>query len=234
MQGKKMKIGILVAGHVPDEMQGKFGDYDQVFSRYLADDRLEFVAFNVVDGVFPQSIDDADGWLITGSKYGVYEGHDWIEPLAEFVRKLDAAKRPLVGVCFGHQMIAYALGGTVEKYDGGWIAGPAQYQRSDLGREQEILAWHQDQVIEKPEIANVIGSATNCEFAILRYGNHILSYQAHPEFTPEFVKDLQDARKGLLPENMEKNVASACEVVDRPYLAEEIKDHFLKAAAQAA
>lgn len=222
-----MRIGILVAGHVPDEMIGKYGDYDRIFSTFLADPKLTFVTYPVVDGVFPESLDEADGWLITGSKFGAYEPHPWIPPLEDLIRRIYDARMPLVGVCFGHQIIAQALGGRVEKFGGGWIAGPCAYERDDLGRDQQILAWHQDQVVEKPEDAEVVGSSPGCRYAILRYGPSVLTYQAHPEFTPDFIKDLADARKGLLPPEMERNVAASEASADRAVLADEIKHHWL-------
>ncbi|MCO6184700.1 type 1 glutamine amidotransferase [Rhizobium sp. L1K21] len=222
-----MRIGILVAGHVPDEMIGKYGDYDHIFSQFLADPQLTFKAYPVVDGVFPENLDEADGWLITGSKYGAYEPHPWIPPLEDLIRKIYEARMPLIGVCFGHQIIAQALGGRVEKFGGGWIAGPCKIERDDIGGEQQILAWHQDQVTKKPDAAEVVGSSPGCEFAILRYGPNVLTYQAHPEFTPDFIKDLAEARQGLLPPEMEANVASSEPSTDRAALAKEIKHHWL-------
>lgn len=227
-----MRIGILIAGHVPEEMIAKHGDYDSVFARLLKDDRLEFVSYNVVDGEFPKSLDEVDGWLVTGSKYGAYEGHDWIPPLEQLIRDIKAKGQPLIGVCFGHQVIAQALGGKVEKFNGGWVAGPNRYSRSDTGGSHNTLAWHQDQVVEKPAEAEVIGSSPTCENAVLRYGDKIITYQAHPEFTEEFIKDLMAARPGLLPEEVADNVASTQQSeVDRQMLAEEMKAHFLKGAA---
>lgn len=227
MSDRQKTIGVLVAGHVPEEMTDRFGDYDAVFSRFLAEDGLAFKAYPVVDGVFPESTEEADAWLITGSKYGAYEDHAWIPPLENLIRQLHSARKPLVGVCFGHQIIAQALGGKVEKYEGGWIAGPVSYERADIDGALEMLAWHQDQVVEKPPEAEIAGSSDNCRFAILRYGDHILTYQAHPEFTCEFITDLKDARPGLLPEKMVENIAESDKVKSRSFLAAEIKSHLV-------
>ncbi len=143
-----MQIGILQTGHAPDALIAQTGDYPAMFARLLDGHGLTFRTWAVVDGEFPESIHDAEGWLITGSRHGAYEDHPWIPPLEDFIRDGYAARVPLVGICFGHQIIAQALGGKVEKYPGGWSVGPTDY---DFGDETLTLnAWHQDQVVEKP------------------------------------------------------------------------------------
>lgn len=194
-----MKIGILQTGHSPDNMIAEFGDYGALFAQLLDGHGLTFKVFSVVDGIFPDSIDDAQGWLITGSRYGAYEDHDWIAPLEEFLRTAYAAKVPIVGICFGHQILAQALGGKVEKYKGGWMVGPTEYQMN--GDKVTLNAWHQDQVIERPQGAKVIGSTPNCENAMLIYGDTALTIQPHPEMSPQFVKGLVEGRgRGKVPD----------------------------------
>ena len=114
-----MKIGILQTGHSPDNMKDALGDYGDMFVKLLGGHGFDFQIWSVVDGDFPASAVDADGWLITGSKHGAYEDHDWIPPLEQLIRAIREAGRPLVGICFGHQIIAQALGGKVEKFAGG-------------------------------------------------------------------------------------------------------------------
>ena len=118
-----MKIGILQTGHSPEDLFGPFGDYDGMFRDMLDGNGFEFQTWAVVDGVLPDGADEADAWLITGSKHGAYEDHAWIPPLEELIREINARKQPLAGICFGHQIIAQALGGKVEKYPGGWAIG---------------------------------------------------------------------------------------------------------------
>lgn len=196
-----MKIGILQTGRSPDELREKHGDYDDFFKKMLAGRGFDFVTYKALDGVLPASIHDADGWLITGSKFGAYEGHDWIPPLEDFLRDVFDAGVPIVGVCFGHQILAQALGGKVEKFAGGWSVGATDYEVTD-GPSERILAWHQDQVTEIPDQAEVIGSSDFCANAILAYGDKALTIQPHPEFTSAFLADLVEARRNILPDNI--------------------------------
>ncbi|WP_298562862.1 type 1 glutamine amidotransferase [uncultured Aliiroseovarius sp.] len=194
-----MKIGILQAGHSPDELRDSVGDYGEMFTRLLDGHGFEFQIFSVVDGEFPAGTQDADGWLITGSKHGVYEDHDWIPPLEDLIRDIRDAGQPLVGVCFGHQIIAQALGGRVEKFDGGWSIGRTEY---NFGNQKLALnAWHQDQVVEAPEGAEIVASTDFCANAAMMIGDKILTIQPHPEFTAPLVAGLIEHRgRGNVPD----------------------------------
>lgn len=148
---------------------------------------------------FPKDVHECDGWLITGSRHGAYEDHPFIRPLEDFIRKAFAEQVPVVGICFGHQIIAQALGGKVEKFRGGWAVGPQDY---DFGTEKVNLnAWHQDQVVERPAAAEVVGSNAFCENAALLYGDRAFTVQAHPEYGNDFIDGLMRTRgKGLVPD----------------------------------
>lgn len=207
-----MKIGILQTGHSPDEVRGALGDYSDMFARLLGGHGFDFVTFNVVDGQFPAGPDDADGWLITGSKHGAYEDHPWIPPLEDLIRAIRDAGKPLIGVCFGHQIIAQALGGKVEKFAGGWAVGPTNY---DFGDEIMTLnAWHQDQVTVLPEGAKVLASNDFCANAALAYGDTILTIQPHPEFGKPLIQGLITHRApGVVPADQ---IAAARDKLDAP------------------
>lgn len=204
-----MKIGILEAGLLREEMASRFDPYPTMFADFLglAHADFEFETISSIRGETPASVDDCDGWLITGSRHGVYDNLDWMAPLQDFVRQLAAAEVPLIGVCFGHQIIAAALGGEVVKSDKGWGVGLHRYrvdrQHSWMsGDELEagIYAFHQDQVVSLPQHAQVFLSSEFCPYAGLAYGHSIISVQAHPEFEADYETALLEAYGGsVLP-----------------------------------
>jgi GMP synthase (glutamine-hydrolysing) len=192
-----MKIGILQAGHVPDDLSERHGSYPDMFARMLAGHGFTFETWEVLAGKFPQGIHVCDGWLITGSRHGTYEPLEWIPPLEDFIRKAYQAGVPMVGICFGHQIMAQALGGKVEKFAGGWGVGRHRYTYHD-GEEFELHAMHQDQVTEKPEEARTIASSEFCVYAALAYRGNAISFQPHPEYNADFARDLLSARAGTV------------------------------------
>jgi GMP synthase-like glutamine amidotransferase len=194
-----MLIGILQTGLAPDILVETSGDYPDMFARLLAGHGFTFRTYRVVEGQFPARVTECDGWLITGSRHGVYEDHDWIPPLEQFIRDTYAAHVPMVGICFGHQIIAQAMGGKVERHDGGWAVGATDYDFQ--GEPITLNAWHRDQVVKAPAVAQVIATNDFCTNAALLYDDRIFTVQAHPEFRPEFVDGLMQTRgKGLVPD----------------------------------
>lgn len=192
-----MKIGILKCGQSPDILRDAIGDYDDMFRHLLAGHGFDFVTYHVEAMQFPASVHDADGWLLTGSRHGVYEEHAFIPPLEAFIRAAYAEAVPLVGICFGHQIIAQALGGKVAKFPGGWAVGAQDYDID--GTHMTLNAWHQDQVIEVPADARVVGSNAFCHNAVLVYGDRALTVQPHPEFDDTVIGGLIAHRGGAVP-----------------------------------
>lgn len=158
---------------------------------------------------------------MTGSRHGAYDDLDWIPTLEEFIRKTYAAGVPIIGICFGHQVIAQALGGKVEKFSGGWSVGHTDYAHGGEN-EKSLMAMHQDQVTELPKEATVIASNEFCANAGLAYKGNALSFQPHPEFTPEFTEELIRIRAGtIVPQEL---ADAALERINDPHHSNEIAD----------
>lgn len=216
-----MKIGILKTDAVRPEWVPEFGEYPDMFMALLGrlDPSLEFRVYDVEQGEYPDDIDDVDAYLITGSKSSVYEDKPWIARLMDFVRELDRRRKKLVGICFGHQLVAHALGGRTEKSDKGWGVGlhshrfhnqPAWH---DGGSEAfAVIVSHQDQVVEPAPGTSVLAGSEFCENAVCQIGEHILTFQGHPEFVPGYSRELLEYRREAIgEETYQKGVASLAE-----------------------
>ncbi len=192
-----MKVGILQTGRAPDELVVAHGDYNEMFMQLLAGPDISFTTFRVLDDEFPIDETDADAWIVTGSRCGVYDGFAWITRLEDWLRHAIARRAPIAGICFGHQVIAQALGATVEKSEAGWQVGLKTYSRTD-GSLLTLPAWHQDQIISPAAGARLLASAPGCRYAAFDYGSSVRTYQAHPEFTNDYLRGLFDVRGDLL------------------------------------
>lgn len=202
-------IGILQPMIFPEDMARQFGRMDAMYHAFLLAGHDEVVTktFNLAEGQWPQRLEACDGYLITGSAHAVYEDHDWLPRLFDLVRELVRLELPLLGLCFGHQAIAKALGGRVEKSQNGWGIGVQHYDvnvflpwmQPRLAR-FSLLASHQDQVLEPPKDAIIWASSENCPIAGMAIGKHVLTIQPHPEHSLAFGSHLLHVRRDRLGE----------------------------------
>ena len=198
-----MKLAILETGRPPGDLAGQFGDYPAMFAGLLGEG-FEIEAFDVPAGELPDP-GAHDAVLITGSPAGVYEPLPWIEPLITFIRTAKDSK--MVGICFGHQVMAEALGGHVEKSDKGWGAGLHRYSVVHSAPwmngvpEIAIPASHQDQVVVQPPSTDVVAASDFTPYAGLAWTDRpAISFQFHPEFSPGFAQALIEKRYDIVPD----------------------------------
>jgi GMP synthase-like glutamine amidotransferase len=214
-----MKLTIIQAGEVPPPLRPKFGSYPPMYMRMFDEAGFGFAyeTVPIFDGAgFPDPA-KLEAIVITGSSAGVYEDHAWLPPLRDFIRGAYAANTPMLGICFGHQVMADALGGDVRKSDKGWGLGRHTYAlkhrpaafATDLPA-LSIACSHQDQVIVPPAGAEVYLSSDFTPNAGLAYRNgRALSLQPHPEFQDDYVLALAELRRGRAPDEVvDKAVAS--------------------------
>jgi len=216
-----VKITILEVGLVPASLRERFGSLPGMFMKMIAHHQkdVEFDVVSVVNGESLPELDDIESLLITGSSYGAYEEIPWKADLEDLIRAVYARKTPMVGVCFGHQIIAQALGGTVQKADQGWGLGRHIYNVQpgngliDLPQ-LAIACSHQDQVLKAPAEATPLLSSDFAPYAGLLYANgSTLTFQPHPEFDRDYAYELCVMRQGIAPDDV---VKTAEESLDHP------------------
>lgn len=224
-----MKIGILKADSVRPSLAGEYGEYPDMFMALLlrADPQLRFSVYDVQHGEYPRQLDEVDAYLMTGSKASVYEDQAWIHELADFVRRLHGAEKKMLGICFGHQMIAHALGGKTEKAEKGWGVGRHTYTLTGAagafgtpGTPFSVLVSHQDQVADIPPGAVILASSDFCPVAMMQVDGHMLSLQGHPEFCPGYARALMEIRRECIGSaRVEQGLQSLAMPLDRDQLA---------------
>jgi len=216
-----MKAAILQCDTVLAEFQPQFGDYPAMIEQMFdgVDLALLFDTYDCRQGEFPDDINEYDFYITTGSRASVYEDSAWIGQLIEFVRQLDKQQKKLIGICFGHQVIALARGGKVEKSDNGWGIGIAKNRiisrpewMSDGPAEINILVSHQDQITELPDGTTLIAENDFCPFFIVQWGNHFLSIQGHPEWNTDYSRTLINDRKAIIPAERIKTALNSLQI----------------------
>jgi GMP synthase-like glutamine amidotransferase len=186
------KLGILDTVYNKDVIDGELEAEKFINLFKLVEAPFAYEIYHVAEGEFPETAADCDAYLVTGSPQGVYDADTWITPLGDFIREAYAAKRKLVGICFGHQIVAHSLGGEARKSEKGWGLGCRPFTI------HTHKAWmtppldtctlnfiHQDQVMILPPDAELLAGNDHCPHTMYAIGDRVLGIQGHPEYLPE-------------------------------------------------
>lgn len=195
-----MHIGILQCGTLPEDVLDEYGDIPDMLMTafHEIEPTLQFTVYDAINTELP-GLDDCDAYLCTGSTSSCYEKTPWMLNLETFIRNCFSAEKKLLGICFGHQVIAQALGGTVLPCERGWALGTGFYELTthkswmtpSLGK-LDILVLHRDQVVSLPKKSQIIAQSQFCPYFMVQHGPNTLTIQGHPEFTPDILRHLTD------------------------------------------
>ncbi len=224
-----MRVALLQCDEVLEKFRPQFGSYGQMIRRMFScvDDSIQFDGYDCRAKQYPDDLDAYDFFITTGSRASVYDPEDWIRTLVEFIRRLAREKKKFFGICFGHQLMAIALEGRVEKSPKGWGIGVAanrivsrpswiDEEKADLN----IIASHQDQIIALPEGATVIAESDFCPFFMVQWNGYFISIQGHPEWHRDYAKTLMHERRAIIgPTVIEAGLQSLAKKPDNDYVA---------------
>ena len=209
-------IGVLLCDHVAPELEPSAGGYPEMFERmFRAHPAVRLQFYDATAGEFPANLDECDGYLTSGSAGSVNDDVAWVRKLEEFVRLLDAERAKLFGICFGHQMIAKALGGEVHVADQGWGVGvhevtivEHQPWMDPPANSYQVINSHQEQITKLPVGATVLASTPHCPVAMFRCGS-LVGIQGHPEFPKDYAAALLESRVSIIPPDVYSAAASS-------------------------
>lgn len=204
-----MKLCILDNDFLDPAVAPTYVGYGAMFERLLRQAGAEgtFDIFNTVKGEYPASFEPYDAVLLTGSKADSFSQEPWVLALKDKVQALLLAKKKLIGVCFGHQLIALCLGAKVGRAPQGWGAGRMTYEwlapelAHAQGREDvALLASHQDQVFDLPGGTRLLATSAFCPVAAFGIDGQLFCVQAHPEFVEDYSAFLLNKRRSMFGE----------------------------------
>lgn len=214
-----MTVGLLLCDHLDPDVVERVGDYTELFPAAFDPVGVDLRVYEVTRGELPESPEECSGWITSGSRRSCYEDEGWIHDLHDLARELASRRIPHVGICFGHQLIARALGGEVARAEVGWGVGAKTFTVIDPApwmdpavTELTVLMSHRDQVRRLPEGATVVATSDYCPVGAYRIGRHVFCVQGHPEFVPELSRILMEKRRRALGPVVEEGLAS----LDRP------------------
>jgi len=189
------------------QFQKEFGDYPDMFIHLFKeiDSALEFEIYDLRENITPKNLNECDAYITTGSRVSTYDSVDWIPAFKQLILDLNEAQIKLVGVCFGHQLIADCLNGKTTQSEKGWGVGVSV---NDIKKSKSwmqpvldqlnIVVSHKDQVTHLPENAEILAGNDFCPNFMLQIGEHILTIQGHPEFTKAYSQTLMQYRADMI------------------------------------
>lgn len=230
-----IKIGILETGQNRPELLAEFGTFAGWFERLFAASKLDmtFETFVVCKNEFPVRAEDCDAYIITGSAASSNDEDAWIRRLEKFIREA-ADKLPIIGVCFGHQVVHKALGGRVERAKQGWGVGVHDYEITNAPnwlvnapRQLSFCASHNDQVVEAAPDTDVIAKSAFCPVAATTIGANVLTIQSHPEMTKACSKEIYEFRRHLLGDELADTAIASLDKPTNEHVFVDIVEQFL-------
>jgi len=228
-----MRIGLLLCGHLPDRYSSIAGEFPEWVEALLGDTDSSLIVFDATVDDLPSDPLVCDAYIISGSASSVYDDDPWIAELEEFVRGVARSGVPVFGICFGHQVLAEALGGTVERAEIGWGIGVhtmrVNANRAWMDPQVEsvhLMMSHQDQVIELPDDAVVLGSSDHCENYLVEFTPKAVGIQGHPEFPVAFAEVLYEDKRELVGSLADDAIASLATTADSDVVAAWIRNLF--------
>ncbi|UZJ42954.1 hypothetical protein OOT55_09845 [Marinimicrobium sp. C6131] len=212
-----MRLAILDADILRESLQSKYHSYGRMFEALFERQQLdwEMDTFRVIEGDYPPDMNRYDAYLITGSQYDAFSDDPWVRRLREYVQALFQTGKPMVGICFGHQLLAHALGGEAGRASGGWGLGVMTYPLLtrppfvDDAEPVSLIISHRDQVTRLPPDAERLLSNEFCPNAAFYIPGRVLAIQGHPEFSVDYAQALLQYRKHELnPDHLARVIQS--------------------------
>ena len=199
---RPLSVALLECDHVDPEVRHVAGDYGDMFAHLFSTHAPEVVLdhVDVVGGAPLPDLRAHDGIVISGSRRSVDDDLPWIHDLAKLLVGAHEAEIPVIGICFGHQLIAQALGGRVDRAPVGWgvgvhratVTAPRPWMTPSADG-FDLLVSHQDQVTAVPAGGTVLATSEHAPVAAFEVGS-LLGFQGHPEFVADYADALMARR----------------------------------------